>query len=222
MITLRSQVLSNVPGVEYGFGRRGEEIPHAFEESWKAHAPVWNQVAGVDLAHIKEARQACGNVDAMWTTEKGLPIGIRAADCVPILLALRDGSAVAAVHSGWRGTKSRIIEQVFARLGDPSKWVAVVGPAIGACCYEVSEEISQEFAREFNWMGANQAVPKHRHLDLHAINAAMLKRLGIGELEVMPYCTHCSRDAEGGNGFAFESYRRDRLKARQFSVIMKR
>ncbi|MGK5085280.1 polyphenol oxidase family protein, partial [Bdellovibrionota bacterium FG-1] len=128
--------------------------------------------------------------------------------------------SVAAVHSGWRGTKARIIERffehVFSELGSSADWVAVVGPAIGSCCYEVSEELAEDFAREFAWMERDLMLPRPRHLDLPSVNAAMLKRLGVGQLEVLTHCTHCAKDE---HGFVFESYRRDHAGGRQMSLI---
>jgi len=76
---------------------------------------------------------------------------VRWADCVPVLLASDDGGAVAAVHSGWRGTAAGIAPRAVARFAArgwaPRSLVAAVGPAIGACCYEVGAEVAAAVAR---------------------------------------------------------------------------
>ena len=76
---------------------------------------------------------------------------VRWADCVPVLLAARDGGAVAAVHSGWRGTVAGVVPQAIARLRErgvaPGALVAALGPAIGECCYGVGQAVAAAVAR---------------------------------------------------------------------------
>jgi copper oxidase (laccase) domain-containing protein len=115
----------------------------------------------------------------------GLPIAVTSADCVPVLAARRDGRAVAALHAGWRGTLAGAAGSSCARSPargeDPAQWIAAIGPAIGPCCYEVSEELAAEFGS-----------PQTRMLDLPALNAAQLRAAGIGEVELLRACTRCS------------------------------
>jgi polyphenol oxidase len=94
--------------------------------------------------------------DAMFTARPGLLLAVQTADCVPILLADPRTGAVAAVHSGWRGTLKRIGEKTLGRLRmefgtRPEDVVAAVGPGIGGCCYEVGPEVAKEFAAQFRW-----------------------------------------------------------------------
>ena len=76
--------------------------------------------------------------DALWTDAPGVWVGIRTADCVPILLGSEDGARVAAVHSGWRGTMGGIAEAAVDTLGRegprPGALRAAIGPCIGVCC----------------------------------------------------------------------------------------
>ena len=205
---LESELLKSVPGIRHGFGTRAEEWPLNFaREPW----PRWRQVHGAAVAELLVQDQSCGDVDALWTAQPETKVAVVTADCVPILVAAADGSRVAAVHAGWRGTRARIVRALFGALG-AGDYVAAVGPAIGPCCYEVSEEIAADFAATF---GA-AAVPRFRHLDLPAINAAELRAMGVARVDVIRMCTRCTQvDSE----FLFNSYRREGSGTRQYSVI---
>jgi YfiH family protein len=92
--------------------------------------------------------------DALFTNESGLLLIVQTADCVPILLADTKNRAVAAIHSGWRGTVQRIAQKTIGRLQmefgtRPRDVFAAVGPAIGQSCYEVGTEVAKEFHAKF-------------------------------------------------------------------------
>lgn len=216
---LKSELLSGVPGVTHGFGSRDENIPAPLAREWGRKRPVWKQVHGVAIAEVVEPGQSCGEVDALWTRGPGLPLAVVSADCVPVLLARRRGGAVAAVHAGWRGTRARIVRRLLeclaARGESPGDWSAAIGPAIGPCCYEVSEDLAREFAAEF--ADFSGAVPGHRRLDLPAINAAELRAGGLRDVELIRACTRCSADSSGRP--LYHSYRREGGGTRQFSMI---
>jgi YfiH family protein len=218
---LTSPVLSSVPGILHGFGSLTEPVPAPFAAEWEAKRARWTQVHKVDCAEILAPGQACGEVDALFSSAGGQPVAVMHADCTPVLLARRDGARVAAVHAGWRGTRARILRALWdvleARGESPRDWLAAVGPAIGPCCYEVSEEIAADFEREFAPHGEGLAVPRHRMLDLPAINAAELRSIGVGQVELLRACTRCAADAAGQP--LYHSYRRESKSSRQYSVI---
>jgi YfiH family protein len=92
--------------------------------------------------------------DALITRVPGLLLAVQTADCIPILLADPKTRAVAAIHSGWRGTLRRIAGKVVGRMkmvfdSDPADLVAAVGPGVGRCCYEVGPEVAREYASQF-------------------------------------------------------------------------
>jgi polyphenol oxidase len=92
--------------------------------------------------------------DALITRERGILLAVQTADCIPILLADTTHQAVAAIHSGWRGTAQRIVEKTLGRMrmefgADAADIIAAIGPGIGQCCYEVGHEVVQEFAAKF-------------------------------------------------------------------------
>ncbi len=146
--------------------------------------------------------------DALWTDARDVWIGIRTADCVPLLLCSEDGSRVAAVHSGWRGTADRIGAVAVATLGregTPAEALrAAIGPSIGACCYEVSEDLARRFADAFGSEVVRRQGPRP-YLDLRLAVRQTLVQAGVPEahIEDVPGCNACDPRR-------FFSHRRDR------------
>jgi YfiH family protein len=205
-------------GIEHGFGNR--DIPFPLSDIWKSKMPKWKQVHGNAIGEVKMLGENVGEVDAVFTKQRLLPVGVVSADCVPVLLSRKDGGAVAAAHAGWRGTEVRVVHELILRLKASGEnlgdWVGAVGPSIGPCCYEVSEELTEKFKTRFTKLGFGYAVPKFRILDLPAINEWELKSAGISGVEVLRICTQCS----GGKDPLFHSYRREKGTGRQWSVVV--
>jgi YfiH family protein len=134
--------------------------------------------------------------DALWTDEPGVPIAALGADCALIALARNgDRPAVAVVHAGWRGLLAGIAEAAVAAVG--GRLAAVVGPAIGPCCYEVQEAVAGPFRARF---GAD--VVKRGRLDLWTAAERALLDAGCASVERLDLCTACDPGR-------FFSYRRD-------------
>nr|ACS83722.1 hypothetical protein WISOIL_0032 [uncultured bacterium AOAmox1] len=212
-----SSLLHSIPGLRHGFGTAAALVPPALAPVWDLR-PAKRQVHGVRVAAIVAPQQQVGDADGFQTAVPGLPVSIITADCVPLLLARRDGRQVAAVHAGWRGLYDGIIPAALAAFAQDSParvirgltpWgdtgsavVAAVGPTICAACYEVSVEMAADFEQRF---GA-AAVPAFRHLDLRAIAALQLRQAGVVEIDHVGGCTCCTRDAAGTP--VYRSYRR--------------
>jgi YfiH family protein len=114
------------------------------------HSDIVHCVNAAGPDHGSQASAA----DALITREPGVLLVVQTADCVPILLADTKTRAVAAVHSGWRGTLRRIVEKTLGRMQiefgtRPEDVVAAIGPAIGRCCYEVGSDVAREFHSQF-------------------------------------------------------------------------
>jgi len=114
------------------------------------HSDLIYVVRAEDVPQGENAPQG----DALITREQGVLLGVQTADCIPILLADTKRHAVAAIHSGWRGTAQRIAEKTLGRMQmefgtRPEDVVAAIGPGIGGCCYEVGHEVIKEFAAKF-------------------------------------------------------------------------
>jgi YfiH family protein len=217
--SLRSKILDQIPGIVHGFGTLAEPIPAPFLPLWESHCPIHKQVHKTGIGEIESSHQQAGEVDALFSRSANIPIGVMTADCVPILLAHESGKAVAAVHAGWRGTFARILHVLWSKLKEqgesPQEWVAVIGPSIGPCCYEVSPELAENFIRQFHEIPAETVNPKPRILDLPDIQAAELQNLGVRKIEILRHCTRCSIQP------LFHSYRREGGGTRQWSMIMR-
>ena len=124
--------------------------------------------------------------DGLWTDEPGLPLLALTADCVPIAIARANGAvpALAVVHAGWRGLAHGVIDAAVAALGNGTK-AAVVGPAIGPCCYEVGPEVSALF---------DPALTRGRILDLWEAAERSLRGAGVEHVERVDLCTRCNPD----------------------------
>jgi purine-nucleoside/S-methyl-5'-thioadenosine phosphorylase / adenosine deaminase len=158
------------------------------------------------------------DADGLATDRAGAFVGIVTADCVPLLLVAPRRRVVAAVHAGWRGAAAGVVEAALARLRDtfdiePREIEAAIGPAIGACCYEVGPEVRAAFARTGETTACAWRRERARdHLDLRAAVAALLAAGGVRHVATLGPCTRCSPD--------YCSYRRDGDDAgRQVSFI---
>jgi YfiH family protein len=114
------------------------------------HSDIVHLVSAADLPQGEQALQG----DALITREPGVLLTIQSADCIPILLADTKHRAIAAIHSGWRGTGQRVAEKTLGRMqmefGTRAQdVVAALGPGIGGCCYEVGHDVVKEFSAKF-------------------------------------------------------------------------
>jgi YfiH family protein len=109
------------------------------------------QVHGASVVVAREARSyAADEADIIVTDAPGFGLAVRAADCVPLLIADERTAAVAAAHSGWQGLAAAVPSAAVAALARefgsrPSDLIAAIGPSIGACCYEVGIEVRDRF-----------------------------------------------------------------------------
>lgn len=225
MDLLRSQLLADLP---HGFTTRagGGSAPpfnslnlgDQVGDEAAAVAGNWRLLesgTGLQFARVRQvhgARVVPGEApgapgqeaDGVLSTTAGLAACVAVADCVPILLARPDGSAVAALHAGWRGTLARIAAEGVRALaggGGEEPPLAVIGPSIGPCCYEVSDDLAAQFAASF---GPRVVVGGGRgpRLDLWAANERALRDAGVVRVAALRRCTACEPRL-------FYSHRRD-------------
>jgi copper oxidase (laccase) domain-containing protein len=105
-----------------------------------------------------------------------------AADCLPIAVARTDGDRrLAVLHAGWRGLAEGVVAAGVETLG-PGETAAVVGPAIGPCCYEVGDEVSALFDEDLTVDG---------RLDLWSAAERALRRAGVARVDRTDLCTRC-------------------------------
>ena len=168
--------------------------------------------AGLELATLRQVHSArvveavagpCGEADALVARRCGLALRVVTADCVPILLDSASG-AIAAVHAGWRGLAAGIVEAAVERLGPQRPIRALIGPAIGACCYQVGRDVADEVARRAGSAAVivEQGDGRRPHLDLALTARLVLERAGVDEVVTVDACTRCQEAR-------WSSYRRD-------------
>lgn len=160
--------------------------------------------------------------DAMVTDRQDVMLGVKTADCVPVLVADVRTRAVAAVHAGWRGAVDRIVERAVARMMGTfttrgADCIAAIGPAICADCFEVGSEVVARFRNEFPY-GDRLISNVHDdkgHIDLKLACAIQLELCGVptDRIFVSDACTMCEPER-------FFSYRREGARAgRILSVV---
>jgi polyphenol oxidase len=185
------------------------------------------QVHGCDVARVAAGSPveaiAAVAADAVVTDAPGMAVGVYVADCVPILVADGRTGACAAVHAGWRGTVSGVLgatlRHMTGELGSRAADLRVaIGPAIGACCFEVGPEVVA--AVEAAFPGAREGgaiLPRlpRAHIDLAWLNRAAAEGAGVPRdaIEVAGVCTRC-------DAARFFSYRRDGGRTGQLAAFV--
>lgn len=208
----RSRLLGALAFIEHGFGS-------AASAGWPDPARL------LTLRQVHSGRVVCvggsakpgcaGEGDALVTRCPGVLLGVRTADCVPILIADPIRRAVAAVHAGWRGTIAQVVrrtvETLAAEFGsNPSDLLAAIGPSIGPCCYQVGPEVARQFCGIFP---ERAELEGRAHIDLAEANRRLLVQAGVAEWRIgtgAP-CTFCTP--------GLHSFRRDHSQARMVSAI---
>ncbi len=191
--------------LEHGFGTRQSE-------GWSRRPELISlKQVHSDVSLYADGRLAgrIGEGDALLTDVPGAVVGVQTADCVPILLVDVSKRTVAVVHAGWRGTAQAIaakaVGAMAARFGsDARNLQAAIGPAIGACCYEVGPEVASQFK---NLFPESPGLERRAHLDLPEANRRQLISAGLppDQIHLSGLCTACLAGE-------FFSWRRDRLK----------
>ncbi len=180
------------------FGLSGEEVYFV------------QQVHGARVV-VVEKEKASGwknpEADGLITAEPGTAVATVHADCVPVIIVDPVHRAVAAVHAGWRGTLARIVCRAVAVMEaefatKPGECLAVIGPAVGRCCYRMSPGQKEAFKRFRPAPGGSGAEDQP---DLAEVNQWLLREAGLppGSIDTAGICTSCRKED-------FFSYRRDR------------
>ena len=157
--------------------------------------------------------------DALITNKKNKAIGVFTADCVPVILVDINKTVIAAIHSGWKGTQAFIVSKTIERMqevyGTEAENVrAYIGPHIGKCCYEVSNELIEKFTSKDIY--SNIKISYRNNLDLEKCIIAQLNEKGIKDenINITNACTSCSKEYE------LYSYRKsENKKGRMFSFV---
>jgi len=168
------------------------------------------QVKQVHGATVVEARGALGREgDAIVAraADGRIAVGVRVADCVPVLVASSETGDVAAIHAGWRGVTAGVVGAGVRALGGGGL-VAAIGPCIGACCFEVGRDVADAIARAAPGAAViapyPHVLPDKVFVDLRAAVRQQLRDAGVDVARVddVPGCTR-------HESARFHSFRRD-------------
>lgn len=207
----RSSLLDAIEWLSHGFGTRSHPLFHL------DRLRLLKQIHSDRTVEAGEACGLAGEGDGLVTDRPDVFLGVKTADCLPLLLVDTEHRAVSAVHAGWRGTvagiAARAVEHLRTLYGsDPGSLEVAIGPGIGPCCFEVGPEVAVEFKSLFPDRGD---LDQRTRIDLVEANLRVLEQAGVQKphVDAARLCTVC-RPVE------FHSYRRDRDQAgRMLSVV---
>ena len=162
------------------------------------------QVHGAKAVLAAEAARQEADALVARLGGESVAVGVRVADCVPVLVASTETGGVAAIHAGWRGVVAGIVPAgvellgVSALAGRAASLVAAIGPCTGACCFEVGADVAERIGF------VTRRAGDKAYVDLRAAVRAQLRALGLADdaIDDVPGCTKHEPDR-------FHSFRRD-------------
>jgi YfiH family protein len=172
--------------------------------AWQRHGTI---VRRAEPRGVVTPGTVYDHCDGLWSDVRGQGMLLLTADCLPIAIVRTGGTkpALAILHAGWRGLLGGIVSLGVRTLGAPV--AAVIGPAIGPCCYEVGEEVAEPFREAFG-----PDVAREGTLDLWTSAERALRAAGCERVDRFDICTACHPDR-------FFSHRRDRGQTGRQGVI---
>ena len=240
MFILKPYIFNNYPEIIFGFSTKvslAAKSPYYFNLSYSVgdernivnkNRKDFFETMGLTVENVGYQRQihsdivqviGCGGdngaSDALITNKRNLGLAIAVADCTPIFIYDKKNKVIAAVHSGWQGTESKILLKTLIKLqkdysSKPESMIVYVGPSISQNNYEVGKEVADKFDKQF-------VVPKVEKylLDVSGINYNILMNFGIpkNQIQKSELCTYEFNTL-------LHSYRRDgNLSGRSLGVI---
>ena len=181
-------------------------------------------VHGADILTINTAnrQQVMGHADGLITRDLDVYLFMRFGDCTPLIFFDPVQHAIGLTHAGWRGTMQNAAGATVSAMVDefrcqPIDIVAVVGPSIGPCCYEVGQDVMAAAAETFvdssSLFIRHNGNPNHAHFDMWEANQRQLVEAGIERIIQTRLCTACRTDE-------FFSHRAENGSTGRFGVII--
>ena len=172
----------------------------------------------VDESNVATKRDG----DALVTNLKNVPLLIFTADCVPVAMIDKKNKVIALAHAGWRGTYEEISRKSIEKMislynSNPEDIVCVIGPSIGDCCYEVSEDLYNKFKDRFE--SSSNTICSIRddkyYLNLWNTNIHSLESIGVNKDNIinLSMCTNCNSDK-------FHSYRAHNQTSKRIGMLL--
>ena len=174
-----------------------------------------DQVHGTDAIEASsQTARTTPTADAAYTSEPGLALSIRTADCAPLVLFAQraDGDTIAAAHCGWRGTVAGVVENTLAALPSPPNQISAwIGPTICPACYEVDAPVRDQLSDQERAAVLTQGRdPQHWWMNLTALVTHRLHTTGVHNITQTYLCTACDQ--------RFYSHRSRRDRGRMATV----
>lgn len=168
-----------------------------------------------DIVTVVNSAGNCGESDALITARKNLLLVLTIADCTPILIYDKVNHVVAAIHSGWRGSESQILNKALLRMNNEfnsigKNLIVYLGPSVSQINYEVGSDVAEKFEDKYLLNSDGKT-----YLDVAAVNYSTLIEFGVKKVNIQKsaLCTFQMKDL-------LHSYRRDGSKSgRAFAVI---
>lgn len=178
---------------------------------------------------VKDKNQFFNNIDGLITNKKGISLSLRFADCTPILFYDPVKNVIGNIHSGWKGTVQKIgqkgLQKMIKEYGCNVKdIICCIGPSIGACHFEVGEDVKEIFENTFSYFGNLENIIKKGELkedgqkyfvDTTLVNRILLKEIGVLPQKIIEsnICTVCNKDY-------MHSYRADKENSGRNTAII--
>ena len=225
VIRARHAFTTRYGGVSTGYlhslnlGENRGDSPENVRENYRR----LGEATGIDTARMAYTKQVHGNAvrtvteadarepftplpyeaDGIVTKAPGLALICYTADCVPVLLCDEANGVIGAVHCGWRSSVADILGNAVGAMtalgAEPEHICAAIGPAIGACCFEVGPEVieaAEKYVGGLEGLYRRAEQAGKYYLDLRGANAKRLKQLGVrpDRIAVSDECTVCSHE----------------------------
>ena len=178
------------------------------------------QMHSTNIAVASISQKDYPETDGLILTKPDLAIFLNFADCTPVILYDEKQNIGAVSHAGWRGTAGKIAGMTVEKMknefnSNPSDVVALIGPAIGFCCYDVGEEVFEKLSASVSdFSGLYEIREGKIFVDLKNINKRQLEEAGVGRIDVCSYCTVHNNDL-------FYSYRNENGTTLRHSAVLK-
>ena len=161
---------------------------------------------------IVDKRIEYPNTDGLILTNQNDAVFLRFADCTPLILYDTKKKIGAVSHAGWRGTAAKIGPKTIEKMeSNPRDIIALIGPAISVCCYEVGEDVKEKL---LDTVKSKDGLYNGMNVDLKLINARQLEEIGVNKIDICPYCTSCNNDF-------FYSYRKENGTRNRHLAVLK-
>lgn len=218
-LNLSTSVGDNPQAVQSNYHRACQAVGVSPEQTVSCHLVHGADVLTIDKA---EQRQIAGRADGLITNRPNVYLFMRFGDCTPLLFFDPIENGVGLTHAGWRGTMQNAagstVNAMVEQFGcKPHNIIAVIGPAIGVCCYEVGPDVvaaaATAFPRPESLFSRQNGSTTPVHFDLWAANEQQLLAAGVKQIIHSNICTACRTDE-------FFSHRAEKGQTGRFGVII--